>query len=117
MDPKAIQSFLTEMQHKHINGGCPPTYDEGDYDKALGCCQYMYWRLDGKTYRIGSIRLHPRIKAHPMLMKGVLWHEFAHHMEWQIDGTAGHGKKFNNYYEKELFYCILNLFALLFIKI
>lgn len=112
-----ILSFLANLQSKHINGGHAPDYTSVTDLDALGVCRYTHARSASSTYRIGDISVHPGMLRHPILIKGVLWHEFCHHMEWQIKGTAGHGASFRECYEKQPWYVLLNTIALLFIKI
>lgn len=112
-----IISFLAHLQSIHISGGHPPDYTHVDDLDALGVCRYTHARTGSSTYRIGDISVHPEMMRHPLLIKGVLWHEYCHHMEWQLKGTSGHAEAFRRYYEKEPWYALLNTIALIFIKI
>lgn len=112
-----IRSILTDFQDTHISDGCRPFFSIEPCHDALGSCAYEHTYRDGKTYRTGIIHLHSEIRRHPILIKGVLWHEFCHHMTWQLTGKTGHAEVFRRCYEKEPWLCLLNTMALLFVKI
>lgn len=80
----------------------PVVFDGYQPMTALGRCRY--------AKSSNRVTLHPNLKGHPLIIKAVLWHEFAHHARHSIDGGTGHDEAFRAWHWKKPMLALIDVF-------